>query len=487
MRRDRGALLFLSHGGMELSWLYAWTTFLMTSIVHRPFPLPEAIGTYVLATAFTLVVRGMGLRVIWVLGLQMLGFLLAASRIVYTFYYPAYPYFGKGWLAEFLIRPRDPMAWLILVIVLIFALLFWLGGVTLARRSNAYFTICSRFDLGVAAFFCLLLVKFLLLVRGGIKVKDPAPELLLFPFFIFSLLAIGLARNSSSVRKDFLAGFRGIGVVASFTILVLAFGAGLVLLFMPYLSAAAQAGYGVLKSAAGPLGPILARVLLRLFLGARPREEHSSYSLRGDQAEFTPSGESGWWSDLVLRVLEWGLLGLGLLVGLILCVLGAWYLLRWLFSSAPKQERKPFHFHWPLVLLWAQRLWAALAMGLQRAVQRLKGYRDAVQFYGALLKWGRRSGLPHLLSETPVEYGSRLRMHFPSLSGEIGRIVEAFNLVVYGEVALDGDQMTLTKRSWRRLRSPRYWPARVKSWFLQADERLSPNEVQPSLRNTKRF
>jgi hypothetical protein len=467
MSKDRGALLFLAHGGMEMSWLYAWATFLMTSVLHRPFPLPEAIGTFLLAAALTLIVRGMGLRVIWVLLLQILGFLLAASRIVYIFNYRAYPYFGKGWFVEFLGKTRDPQEWLILLIILIFALILWLGGATLARRSNAFFAVCGRFDLGVAAFFSLLLIKFLLLVKGGIEVKDPAPELLLFPFFIFGLLAIGLARNRSSVRRDFLAGYRGIGVLASFTVLVLAFGVGLVLLVMPYLSAAAQASYGVLKSAAGPLGPILARVLLLLFLGARPEKEPAPYSPGGGEMEFTPSGESSWWSDLVLRALGWGLLGLGLLIGVILSALGAWYLLRWLFSSTSKQEKKPIH--WPLVLLWAQRLWTALCMGLQRAMQKLKGYRDAVQFYRALLKWGRRSGLPHLLSETPVEYGSRLKMRFPSLTEEIVGIVEAFNLEVYGEVALDDEQMSLAKLSWRRLRSPRYWPVRLKSCFLQGE------------------
>jgi len=465
MKKDRGILLFLAHGGMELSWLYAWASFLMTSIVHRPFPLPEAIGTYLLAAALTLAVRGMGLRVISVLGLQVLGFLLTASRIVYTMNYQAYPYLGKGWLVEFLGRTRDPLEWLILVIILIFGVLFWLGGVTLARRSTAYLTICSRFDLGVAAFFCLLMVKLLLLVKGGIEVKDPAPELLLFPFFIFSLLAIGLARSRGSARRDFLAGYKGIGVLASFTVVVLAFGAGLVLLFMPYLIAAAEAGYGVLRSAAGPLSPILVRVLRFLFFGARMRQEASSSSPGGHEAEFVSSGESSWWSELVARVLEWGFLGLGMVLGLILCALGAWYLLRWLFSRTSKQQRQPIH--WRLLVVWAQRQWVALVLGVQRVVQRFKGYCDALQLYRALLKWGRRSGLPHLLSETPAEYGSRLRKQFPCLTGEIRGIVEAFNLVVYGEVALDDEQMTLAKLSWRRLRSPRYWPSRLKSWFLQ--------------------
>lgn len=465
MRSDRGRLLFLAHGGMELTWLYAWATFLMTSIVHRPFPLPEAIGTSLLAAALTLVIRGMGLRVISVLGLQVLGFLLAASRIVYAFNYRAYPYFGQGWLVEFTGRARDPLEWLILVMILIFALIFWVGGVTLARRSPLYLTICSRFDLGVAAFFCLLLVKFLLLVKGEIEVRDPTPELLLFPFFIFSLLAIGLARNRSSARRNFLAGYRGVGVLASFTVVVLALGAGLVLLFMPYLSAAAEVGYGVLKSAAGPLSPILVRVLRFLFFRSRLRQEPASGSPGGDEVEFLTSTEGGWWSELVEKILGWGLLGLGVLIGLILCALGTWYLLRWLFSRTPRSEGG--HFQWQLALWWVQRQWAALVISLQRVVQRLRGYRDALQLYRALLKWGRRSGLPHLLSETPAEYGSRLRKQFPSLTGEIGVIVGAFNLVVYGEVALDDERMTQAKLSWRRLRSPRYWPSRMKSWFLQ--------------------
>jgi hypothetical protein len=464
VKKDRGALLFLAHGARELSWRYAWATFLTTSIVHRPFPLPEAIGTFFLAATLSLVVRGIGLRVVTVLGIHILGFLLAASRIVYTFNHRAYPYFDKGWLLEFLSKTRDSLEWLILVMILIFALLFWLAGAALARRSTAYLTTCNRFDYGVAAFFCLFIVKSLLLIKGGIEVRGSAPVLLLFPFFIFSLLAIGLVKNRSSERRDFLAGYRGIGVLASFTLVVLAFGAGLVLFFMTYLSAAAEAGYGVLKSAAGPLGPILVRVLLFLF-GKPLRQEPVFPATDRSEAQYIPSGESSWWSEWVQEILGWGLLGLGLLIGVILCAIGTWYLLRWLFSRTSKEERK--HMHWLLALLWAQRLWAALGMSFKWAVQRLKGCRDAVQLYQAFLKWGRRSGLPHLLSETPDEYGSRLGKRFPYLAGEIGGIVEAFKLVVYGELALDNAQMAMARLSWIKMRSPRYWPARLKSWFFQ--------------------
>ena len=461
MKKDRGILLFLAHGGMELSWRYAWATFLTTSIVHRPFPLPEALGTFSLAAVLYLVVRGIGLRVIAVLGIHILGFLLAASRLIYTFSYRAYAYFDKRWLLAFLSESRDSLQWLILVIILLIALLLWLAGVALARRSTAYQITCIRFDYGVAAFFCLFIFKSMLLIKGGIAVRDSAPVMLVFPFFIFSLLAIGLARSRSSEPRDFLAGYRGIGVLVSFTLVVLTFGTGLVLFCMPYLSATAEAGYGVLKSAVGPLGPIVVRILLFLF--RKPLRQEPLAPEHEDEAQHIFSAESSWWSEWGQEVLGWGLLCLVLLIGLIFCAVGTWYLLRWLLSRTSKEERKPID--WQRAFLWVQRMWAALGMGLKWALQRLKGYRDAVQLYRAFLKWGRRSGLPHLLSETPGEYGSRLGKRFPTLAGEIGEIVEAFNLAVYGEVVLEATQLTAARLSWKRLCSPRHWPVRLKSWF----------------------
>jgi hypothetical protein len=229
---------------------------------------------------------------------------------------------------------------------------------------------------------------------------------------------------------------------------------------MSYLSAAAEAGYGILKSVAGPLLPILARVLLFLF-GKLPEHNALFPPTEENEAQYIPAGESSAWSENLAGVL----LGLVLLTGLFFCILGIWHLARWLISRSSKKERK--QINWQLVYWWAQRLRAALDTGFKWAVQKLKGYRDPVQLYRALLKWGRRSGLPHLLSETPGEYSERLQKQFPSLTGDIGKIVEAFTLVAYAEVDLDDKQMTRIKRSWKRLRSFQNWPARMKSWLFQ--------------------
>jgi len=113
MKSQKSSLLFLADGGIKLTWLYAWATFIMVSILHRPFPLPEAIGTFVLATLLTLVVLGRGLQVILILGLQGLGFLLAVSRIVHVFFYKSLPFFDQWWLLTCFRQLKNPMEWFI--------------------------------------------------------------------------------------------------------------------------------------------------------------------------------------------------------------------------------------------------------------------------------------------------------------------------------------------------------------------------------------
>ena len=46
--KENRALLLLTSAGMDLSWLYAWTTFVTVSVLHRSFPYPEAVGSFAL-------------------------------------------------------------------------------------------------------------------------------------------------------------------------------------------------------------------------------------------------------------------------------------------------------------------------------------------------------------------------------------------------------------------------------------------------------
>ena len=466
MKRENRGLLLSASAGIELSWLYAWATFLTVSIAHRPFPFLEAIGTFGLATALAFFSRGRGWRIIQILGLQLAGFTLATVRVLYVFNYWSWPFFNTNGGKELFHSPRGFLDWLSFLLILFSILLFWSRGVALARRPVTYRAICSRFDVGLSAFFLLVLTKFLLLVKGGIQINDPRSALSLFPLFVFSLLAIGLVRTRSDAQRDFLPGYQGIGVIVSFTAVLLLFGMGLVLFFLPHLTAAAEMGYGVLKTVTQPLGPVLAVIVRFLFLhGCNRRPEPHLAPLEGNESDIAPPVEGSWWTELLEKILGWGFLGLlGLLV-LIVSAFAVVYLLRWLFSRTGTDKTAPVRLN--PTALWLSRLFAFLLFLWGEIARRVRGHRNALELYTALLGWGRHSGLPHLLSETPTEYGLRLKNQFPGVKKEIQSIIEAFNEEVYGEVILDEDQMAIAQCAWRRLRRPLHWPSRLKTWFFR--------------------
>jgi hypothetical protein len=130
-------------------------------------------------------------------------------------------------------------------------------------------------------------------------------------------------------------------------------------------------------------------------------------------------------------------------------------MLRFLLSRTPghRNHRGPVS-----PLAWLRRLRRFLA-GLRA---RLTGVQRAGDAYRALLAWARRSGLPPVLAHTPSECGTRLGERFPSLRAEIGSIVEAFNEEAYREIVVRDERMAEIRSAWRRLRSPRQWPARIR-------------------------
>jgi hypothetical protein len=464
MKRWRENLIYMAAVGMELSWLYAWATFSLTFIPNRPFPLPEAIGTFVLAATLTFLSIGRGLRVFQVLGLQLLGLLLAGSRIIYLYTDTSHPYFSREWIWDFFNKPREPLEWIVLIFILFWILCFWLGGVTLAKRPTAYRAVTARFDLGVVAFLALLLLKFLILFKGGTNLRDPFTDFLFFPFFIFGLTAVGLSRNRSDVQREYLSGYQGMGVILSFTMVVLLFGTGLVLLFLPYLTLAAEMGDVVIKEAAQPLEPILVSVLRFIFMRESKFRESPQGTSNEPEINFTPSVEEGsWWMELLSKIGGWGLTGIVVLMGLIALGFALYYLTKWLLSrTAHDKEREGL---WHLILLWASSLWAILTFLMEKMRFRREGPQLAVHLYKALLGWGRHSGLPHLISETPTEYRRRLSHRFPVVKKEVGLITEAFNRHVYGSTAPGTQQLDRAGIAWRKMRSPLHWPFRLKSWF----------------------
>jgi hypothetical protein len=469
MKGQGKTLLFMVCIGMELSTLYACTNFLTLAIFNRTFPFPEAVASFVLAAVLTRFTQGKGWRVIYVLGVQALGFIPALLAMHKVFNAWTDSFLSQPWFMKYYDNPTGALGWFVAFLLVLWAFVFWRGGTGLAKRATDYFTICSRFDRGLFAFFLLFLTKFLLRTRGGFEIKDPTSEFLVFSFLIFGLLAIGLARNRSHIPKDFLPGYQGIGVILSFTTIILLVGTGLVLFCLPYLTLVAEKGYDILKIAAGPVGYVLLKILIFIFGYHVPQPERPQPQKEIVLPDLTSQSRSSEWMELLGKILAYGIWALLGIVLMMIVGVTLFLLFRWLFSKTPvSQERQS---SWYLIGLWTERLRRFLYSCWSWLVRRVKGHKGVIQLYIALLIWGRHSGLAHSLSETPKEYGLRLKHRFPILTREIELIVESFNEVVYGQINLSEHQLAMTQTAWCRLRSPRHWPSRFRNWFLRSSDR----------------
>jgi hypothetical protein len=473
MKSEKETLLVLTSAGMEIAWRYAWSSFLAFSILQHPFPLPVAISAFAAATYITRLSGRRNWRRIQAALLHTAGFAFAALLIAYRLFFRDAQFFNGAWVADLILQPKAPQQWFILLLVLCCLLLFWLGGRSLEKRSRDYFTVCLQFDKGLGLLFLLLLIKFLIELKGGIRLEDPATGLLVIAFILFSLLSIGLVRGRAGAKKSFLAGYHGIGIILGFTTIVVLCGAALILLTFPYWTQIADSAHSVLKDAAEPLGPVIVKIVRFIFGRSRFQIETGGSGTVGSGINLVDPSPTNPGEVFLRQVIGWGLAGiLGLIaVGVFVYLMNR--VLRWLLEKNTVGEIKPQSATWIFKLL---SLFITIPQGVwNRVLYLLRGFDSAAAVYAGVLCWGRRSGLPPVPSETAGEYGIRLKRQFPKLKEEIEMIIEAFNREVYGKIMIAQRSLAGLAAALNRMRSPRHWPSRMRGWSVQ--QPLQPDRL----------
>ncbi len=455
-------LLLLLAGCMELCWIFAWATFLTDTFFNKPFPLPEVMIPFYLAAGLTVVSKGRGWRVLTLLAFHAAGLLLAALRVLHHFFSGAHPLLGLHWLKDLFGSNPDFIGWLSILFILFCSVFVYVKGARFAAKPMDHLALCARFDLGIAAFFTLFFVHFMIEAKGGVVMGGALPQRMVLPFFLFGLLGIGLARNHGGGERSFVSGYHAVGTIMAFSLVVLAFGTGLILFFLPYLTRAAEIGYAGLKTVSAPLGPILMGILQFLF---RPRNFRSGDMGVPPQTRTpdAPVGEGGW-AERVMMAAAWGLGVLLALVALSILVLSLWYLCRWLMSRTSTGRKVAWNSD-PL-LSWLRRkldFWVFMVKATARA---FKSHKSAGEIYTAFQRWGRKSGLTRLPHETPKEYGSRMKGALPRLEPEFEVIIDAFNEEAYGENRLDEATLDNARRAMHRLKRPSLWFSRMRLLFV---------------------
>jgi len=441
---------------MEVSWLSAWATLGTAAMLGRPFALVEAAIALVGAVLVTRLSSGRGWLVLGVLALQAAGLLTATALILHALHSPAQPLLTLAWLRDLFRADQPPQQWAILVVNGAWALVFWLSGVLLARRGQTYERLCARFDVGLAAFFALFLVRLVVAANGG-AVDDPISHLFMFPFVVASLVAIGLARTAGDSPTAFLSGHRGAGIFLTFAATALLSAATLTLVALPYLRAASQVGLTGLKAAGHVVSPLFIWILRHLFAPQTLRTDVGGARSGGGTPDVSSViAQGGWWGELLEKLLGWGLVGAVVLAGAAAFGVALFYLCRYLLSRTGRSRPGPRRRRW--------------LCRLRPRPSRRAAALTATDFYVRLLGWARRSGLPRAAAETAAELGRRLQGRFPPLVAAIAAIVRAYNEEAYREVAPGPAGLAELGAAWRELRRVAHWPARLHVWWTASAE-----------------
>lgn len=454
---------------MEICWIYAWLSFSLTAIMGRVISLPAMASVFLLSAILTYISRGRGWRVVTISAIHVAGSASAALFVLHALFYPSYPIAGIAWVHLLISASKTPLDWIHLILVLIWTGLIWLGGTAFAKRDKVYTTICSRFDIGLAAFFVLLLIRLALRVKGGIETDDNVSSVLIYPHLLLSLIAIGMTRVGREGSRHFLPGHGGFGMLMSIVSVVLLSASSLIFLFIPILTTVAETGQRVLKSAALRMLPLVSGVIGFMFTGGRIRPDPPSGSSPKEGMGPTSVFADSWWSQALDKAFRWGIEIIVVTLFAFLSAVLIFLILKWLFSRTAINPRTVPDGSGSLP--WFTQL-KAFFSALWRALKNVAhGYARATELFSVLSEWGRRSGIPRLATDTPLEFGTRLSHRFPELETEIGAIVGALTVETYGEKRLTEAQFKNALTAWRRVRSPVHWPKRLKTRLIQRDTR----------------
>jgi len=464
MKNRINPFLRVAGAGMELCWLYAWTAYFANIFHLRPFPLTDAVGSLLVGALVVRLTRGRGLRIVTVLLAHVAGLVLVSLWTVHSLPIPGNILFSRSGASPVSTGAGGFLEWAVVALTLFWTVAFWASGIALARRPRTYYAFCARFDIGLASFFCLFLAQLVMFAKGGMRVSDHMSGILTVLFLLCGLFSLGMSRFQYETLKGFLPGYRRIGIVLGYACALILLVGGWTLWSLARLSALAADTHRAMGGVAAAALPMVERFFRIVFSRGEVRPEAAASSSRGAAWNMVAQGRGSWWMEYVEKVLGWGLWGILLIIFLILLALVGFLVVRWLLSRTSSNAEARGNRN--LSALWFSRL-HDLLRSLAGVLRRIgRGYRGASDIYGAFLRWAQRSGISPLTGETPMEFGARLGRNIPQFRPEIDIIVDSYNREVYGEMRFTGDGRLTACRAWRSLRSPLYWPLRLKTRFI---------------------
>lgn len=462
------SLIYVIGTAMELCWMQAWFEFLMHSILHQRASLGFLPYIYLGgAIVHRICYSRQRLRVVIIVVqfLTFFGFCLSATQL---FIMPAGQLTSVLHPPQLSLDPNTVQQWLVLTVSLATTAIAWnrsrLSIVKPLSLENVYL----RFDLGLAGFFVLLVIKLLLVARFGIILPDPNLKVFLLAFIICGLLVIGLILNSNNINSGLANGLQKIGVATGFSVVVLAAVIGFVALFHSQIVVSAETLSSTLKKAGPPLMGVIGWLVRLMWM---PRRDQSPSHTSSENSQSTYQSilggpmEPGWF----LIVLKWGIIALLSALLLFCCYWLLRLLLRFLLTKTEAVARKSDNPLW--WFSWLDLIWKGLVRWFNPANLLPRSIETAADLHAVLLKWGRKSGVAIGPDETLNEYGNRLTLYFAPLADSINLIIHLIHQDAYREVTLSPQQIQTGKQAKREMHHPRFWKSRFHMWFVSPKSR----------------
>jgi len=433
---------------MELCWLCAWANFLIVSTSKISVPLAVLCAAFFMALVISDGFKTKGHRIIWMLLGHVLGLCLIISVAFFA---------GIGW-----IFPQTVYQWYQMALMGCLVCFFWYRGIRLSGRQRSYKTTCNYFDQGVSLFFALLIIKMVIQIKGGKLVQESLTLYLMGGYFFFGLAAVFFSQNTTIQKKIYVTGFRVYGVLISVVSVLLFWGMGLVFVLLPFMTGFAQSGYRVLKQVAGPLTPYLISVL-RFIFSVRNRPGNSAMVQQGqgipDPHITLVPVQNGWME----QAFSFGILAIFFLLGVVMVAYIIHLIFKFLMS---KQAVAAIDKEDTLFFSWVKKWLVWVIDFLKKIILALGGtVENGRNGFIRLLRWGRKSGMPKLQTETAAEYAKRLQQQFEPLENDIRTIVCAFEQETYGEMILDTSKLSHMAKALKTIHSPIFWPLRIRSFW----------------------
>jgi hypothetical protein len=460
-------LIFIAAGAMELCWLYAWAAFLLYSIFKCQISFSLTGSVFLMAATVFALSKKFRWQRIYTLLLQLVILAAAYYFVIYWLRYSQNDFWDFKWFAGLIQRPKAPMEIIFLIVVGLLVITIWQRGIKSIKIPYGPENMFARFDLGIAAFVVLFIIKLLLWVKGNIIVPQPRLEYIFLAYFILSFVTIGALRYAGDGQQVFEEGFAKTGVLLSFSVVTVLIVTSLTLLFHAQLVEGARTLSVLLKESATPLAPFLIMILRAIFSHRNQAPEIKPANQANSGLDLSDLSATETSSGIIQTLMAWGLFGLVLILLLIALGLGLYFLWRYLLFRPADQNKKKRQSG--TLTAWLAGLRNFLKAMLKKISSLIRSPQTGVELYGALSSWGRHSGLSRNQFETPLEYRSRLARRFPELAPPIETIIKLFNSELYGGLSLSREMLETGIKAKRQLCRPIYWPKRFWTWFVSAN------------------